>query len=342
MNAPSVASNAPLLQVKDLQVRFGGSRKAGAVRAVDGLSLTIDQGKTVGLIGESGSGKTTVGRTIVGLEKPNDGAIVYMGSDISELRRSDKRQWRSDVQIIFQDPSEALDPRMRIGASVAEPLRITTGNWSRRFQKKVVEVLERVGLDSGYVNRYPHELSGGQRQRVSIARALVLDPKLIVCDEVVSALDVSIQADILNLLADIQAERKISYLFISHDLSVVAHVADQVCVMYLGVIIESGPVNGVLRSPAHPYTQGLLDAQPVAEPGSAGPLERKLIQGDMPSPSNPPAGCRFNTRCPHAQERCRVEIPVLRELQPGHYGACHFAEELQRTKEPPKLLPTSD
>lgn len=336
------AADPPLLRVEGLHVRFGGSDKSRAVRAVDGLSLTIDEGKTVGLIGESGSGKTTVGRTIVGLEKPNDGAIVYKGADISGLRRSEKRQWRSDVQIIFQDPSEALDPRMRIGASVAEPLRIATGRRSKHFHGKVIEVLDRVGLGASYATRYPHELSGGQRQRVSIARALVLDPKLIVCDEVVSALDVSIQADILNLLADIQSERNISYLFISHDLSVVAHVADRVCVMYLGVVIESGSVDAVLRTPAHPYTHGLLDAQPIAEPGRAGPLERKLIQGDMPSPSDPPAGCRFSTRCPHAQERCRLEVPELREIQQGHYGACHFAEELQRRHDPSRSLPDID
>jgi len=302
-----------LLRVEGLETHFetrsGPLRRvSGAVRAVDGVDLVVEKGKTLALVGESGCGKTTVGRSILGLERPRRGHIWFDGVDLLGLRRADVRPYRKRIQMVFQDPAAALDPRMRIRDAVAEGMRAyRIASSSTEQTARVAELLERVRLDPGYMQRYPHELSGGQRQRVCIARALAVDPELIVCDESVSALDVSIQAQILNLLADLQEERGLAYLFITHDLGVVRHIADRVAVMYLGQIVEDGPLAQVFGSPAHPYTEGLLAAAPSLDP-AAGPRP-VVVRGDVPSAARPPPGCRFHTRCPVAFPRCSQEMP---------------------------------
>lgn len=322
--------DAPLLTVKDLVVQFPvrGNRKA-RVHAVDGVSFEIYPKETFGLIGESGSGKSTVARAISRLVKPVSGSISLGDVRLDQLSARRLRPHRQRFQMIFQDPNEALDPRMTIRASIAEPLRIQGAGDKAVERQKIDELLERVGLTPEHGDRHPHELSGGQRQRVNIARALTLDPELLICDEVVSALDVSIQADILNLFAKLQAELDLSYLFITHDLSVVAHISDRIGVMYLGRLMEISPTEALVAKPRHPYSEALLSAEPQALPSTHRSDDRIVLQGDIPSPITPPAGCVFHTRCQYATDRCRNEVPVLRITAPNRWVACHHTDDLQ-------------
>jgi oligopeptide/dipeptide ABC transporter ATP-binding protein len=317
-----------LLAVDSLVVHYAGRRGQRPIRAVDGVTFAVEAGETLGIIGESGCGKSTVARAVLGLVPVNGGSIRIGGVEAWPTGKREQRRLRRLVQVVFQDAHEALDPRMSVLASVEEPLRMARELDAPARRAKAVELLEQVGLGPVYGDRRPHELSGGQKQRVTIARALALDPQLIVCDEVVSALDVSVQAEILNLFADLQAQRSFSYLFISHDLSVVAHLAHRIGVMYLGLLVEVGPVDVVADAPAHPYTRALVEAQPQAAPGRERGQARQIIEGDMPSPVDPPSGCRFRTRCPHRRPRCAEEVPALRPVGPGHIVACHFAEEV--------------
>jgi oligopeptide/dipeptide ABC transporter ATP-binding protein len=318
-----------LLQVRDLVKHYsaGGLFRAGAppVRAVQGVSFEIAQGETLALVGESGCGKSSVGRTILRLQEPTGGSAVFEGVDLFSLDRSALRRIRRRMQIIFQDPYSSLNPRMTVGAAIAEGMEIHRLASGKEVGRRVGALLEEVGLDPGYSRRYPHEFSGGQRQRIGIARALAVEPSFIVCDEPVSALDVSVQAQVLNLLADLQRERGISYLFIAHDLAVVRQIAHRVAVMYLGRIVEEGPTETLLQEPRHPYTVALLSAVP--EPDPARQRSRVVLGGDLPSPSDPPPGCPFHPRCFHPQrsERCRSEIPRLRPVG-GTVAACHYAE----------------
>lgn len=320
-----MAGDAPLLRIEGLvthfEVRSGPLRRVtDVVRAVDGVDLEVSRGKTLALVGESGCGKTTVGRTLLGLEQARSGRIWFDGVDLSTLDSEARRSMRRRIQMVFQDPAAALDPRLRISDAVAEGMQaFGIGRNSRERRERVADLLEQVKLDRALMERYPHELSGGQRQRVCIARALAVDPELVVCDESVSALDVSIQAQILNLLAELQEQRGLSYLFITHDLQVVRHVADRVAVMYLGQIVEEGSVERIFRAPAHPYTQGLLAAAPSLDLEVRG--RPVLLGGDVPSPLRPPRGCRFHTRCPVALARCADEMPDSRELEDG-VGRC--------------------
>jgi oligopeptide/dipeptide ABC transporter ATP-binding protein len=319
----------PLLQVRDLVKYytagglFGGSTPP--VRAVDGVSFEVGRGETLALVGESGCGKSSVGRTILRLQEPTSGSAVFEGTDVFSLDRVSLRQLRRRMQIIFQDPYGSLNPRMTIGAAVAEGIEIHRLARGAEVGRRVAALLEEVGLDPGYARRYPHEFSGGQRQRIGIARALAVEPAFIVCDEPVSALDVSVQAQVLNLLADLQRDRRLSYLFIAHDLAVVRQIAHRVAVMYLGRIVESGPTEALLSAPRHPYTVALLSAVP--EPDPTRRRARIVLSGDLPSPSNPPPGCPFHTRCfhPAKNERCRTETPALRVVG-ATSAACHYAE----------------
>jgi oligopeptide/dipeptide ABC transporter ATP-binding protein len=300
---------------------FGLGRQRPPVRAVDGVSFTIASGRTLGLVGESGSGKTTVGRTMLRLQEPTSGTVLFDGNDVFALDASRLRALRRRMQIVFQDPYSSLNPRMTVGETLREPLEI------HGLAGEVAALLDEVGLDAVFAKRYPHELSGGQRQRVGIARALSVEPQFVVCDEPVSALDVSVQAQVLNLLADLQARRRLTYLFIAHDLAVVRHIADDVAVMYLGKIVEHAPAAEIDAQPRHPYTRALLSAVP--EPDPRAKKRRIVLTGDIPSPANPPPGCPFHPRCPHPlkSERCRTEAPPLLEITPGHLAACHYAEE---------------
>jgi peptide/nickel transport system ATP-binding protein len=331
----TAATTEPLLEVRDLRTHFPihrgiFGRQAGVVRAVDGVDLSIPAGTTLGLVGESGCGKTTLGRTVMRLETPTAGQLRFDGADITRASGSELRAVRRRMQMIFQDPYSSMNPGMRVGDIVAEPLRIHRLGNRREISERVGELLQRVGLTEGSAARYPHEFSGGQRQRIVIARALALGPSLIVCDEPVSALDVSVQAQIINLLGDLQRDLGVTYLFIAHDLAVVKHISHEVAVMYLGKVVERAPRDAIYARPLHPYTDALLKSVPEPDPGEARRRERRVLQGDLPSPANPPSGCRFNTRCPMAREGiCNVEEPPLRELEPHHFVACHFAEELQ-------------
>ncbi|ACZ29987.1 oligopeptide/dipeptide ABC transporter, ATPase subunit [Xylanimonas cellulosilytica DSM 15894] len=327
------ADTTPLLQISGLKKYFPLTqgivmrRTVGHVQAVDGVDLQINRGETVGLVGESGCGKSTVSKLLVGLEKPTAGTITYKGRDVARMNGKQLKQYRREVQIIFQDPYSSLNPRMTVGDIVAEGWSVHRGVAPRKDRtKRVQELLDRVGLNPNYINRYPHEFSGGQRQRVGIARALAMRPEVIVCDEPVSALDVSVQAQVVNLLEDLQDELGMAYLFIAHDLSVVRHISDRLAVMYLGRIVEEGGAEEVYLTPGHPYTQALLSSVPVHEPALRGKKERIILSGDVPSPANPPSGCRFRTRCFKAQELCAQKDPALELRGLSHPTACHFAE----------------
>jgi oligopeptide/dipeptide ABC transporter ATP-binding protein len=315
----ATGDSVPVCQVENLVKHFG------PVRAVDGVSLRVDPGRVVALVGESGSGKSTVGRLIVRLLEPTDGVVRLAGADVSHLSRRAMRPHRRTVSIVFQDPASSLDPRLTVGGIVGEPLRLH-GVSGRDRSTRVGEMLEQVGLRSGVAERYPHELSGGQRQRVSIARALVTNPSLLVADEPTSALDVSVQASVLNLLADLQRDLGFACLFITHDLSAVEYLADEVAVMYLGKIAERGPREQIFNAPKHPYTQALLSAVLVPDPPTQRARRRVLLSGEIPSPISPPDGCRFHTRCPVAEDRCRTEVPELRDVA-GSLVACHLVQD---------------
>jgi oligopeptide/dipeptide ABC transporter ATP-binding protein len=320
----SADTPAPLLAVDNLTVQYRGPRRHAPIRAVNGVSFTIGRGETLGLIGESGSGKSTIARALLGLAPVSSGTITFDGVDIWKLPGPQQREYRRRLQIVFQNPFEALDPMMTIAGSVREPLGRAPSR--QAADAAALAALERVGIDPSVATRRPHELSGGQRQRVNIARALVTEPELVVCDEVVSALDVSVQAGILNLLASLQAESRLSYLFITHDVGVVSNIASLVAVMYLGRLAELGSTEQVIDSPLHPYTKALLAAAPRALPAHLRKGERPVLRGSIPSPASPPSGCYFRTRCPIAEARCRTEAPEFREVGTGHWVACHFAE----------------
>lgn len=321
----------PILRVQNLKKYFpvkAGvfSRVVGQIKAVDGVSFSINEGETFGLVGESGCGKSTLGRTILKLLEPNEGEVFYKGEEIYKMQHDKLRSLRREIQIIFQDPYGSLNPRMTVGEAIGESLEAHGIAKGAKRRERVEYLLDVCGLAPYHFRRYPHEFSGGQRQRIGIARALALNPNFVVADEPISALDVSIQAQIINLLEDLQQEFGLTYMFISHDLSMVKHISDRVAVMYLGVIAEMAPKKDLYQNPLHPYSQALLSAVPVMDPTMK--KERIILRGDVPSPANPPEGCRFNTRCHYAVDRCRVEIPELREVVPDHFVSCHLVEEL--------------
>ncbi|HWQ35360.1 MAG TPA: dipeptide ABC transporter ATP-binding protein [Blastocatellia bacterium] len=315
-----------LVEINDLKKYFAAG-KHQFVRAVDGVSFAIERGETLGLVGESGCGKTTVGRCLLRLIEPTSGTISFEGKDLLALSRSEMRAMRRRMQIVFQDPYSSLNPRMKVGDIIAEPLIVHGVSKSKSDRRdRTAELLRVVGLDADYANRYPHQFSGGQRQRIGIARALALNPDFIVADEPVSALDVSVQAQVVNLLQDLQEQFGLTYLFISHGLAVVKHISTRVGVMYLGKLVELAPAEEIYRRPLHPYTQALLAAIPNPDPEARTARQAQKLGGDVPTPLNPPAGCRFHTRCPHAMDRCRSEEPPLVEVEPAHFAACFLNE----------------
>ncbi len=342
-----MSTGEPILRLTDVVKYFPVRRgivfqkEIGRVQAVDGVSFEVRQGETVGIVGESGCGKSTLARCIVRLLDTNSGSIEFLGKDITRLKGSELRELRRNLMMVFQDPMASLNPRMRVGQIVAEPLQIHRQGTAAEQKRRVQEMLDRVGLSPEHYNRFPHEFSGGQRQRIGIARALALEPKLIVCDEPVSALDVSVQAQILNLLTDLQRDFDLTYVFIAHDLDVVRHVSNRVHVMYLGKVVEEGSAADFYRHPRHPYSASLLSAVPVADPRRANKSARVVLVGDIPSPLNPPSGCRFHTRCPRAREICSTEEPAPRTFESGHSASCHYpverwplrdADDLRRTE----------
>ncbi|MGZ4631343.1 MAG: ABC transporter ATP-binding protein [Actinomycetes bacterium] len=322
-----------LLRVENVQkycpINGGGllQRKVGDVKAVESISFDIVPGETLGVVGESGCGKSTAGRTVLKLLDPTGGKIEFEGRDITNLSRKEMVPLRREMQMIFQDPYSSLNPRHTVGSIISAPFKVQRVKPARGVMAEVQDLMARVGLNPEHYNRYPNEFSGGQRQRIGIARAIALRPKLIVCDEPVSALDVSIQAQVVNLLEDLQDEFRLAYIFIAHDLSVVRHISDRIAVMYLGRIMEIADAERIYQGPLHPYTHALTSAVPLPDPRAERKRERILLQGDLPSPIDPPSGCVFRTRCPKVQDRCAQEIPLLRELAPGHFGACHYPEE---------------
>jgi oligopeptide transport system ATP-binding protein len=325
-------NDGPLVRVVDLKKHFPIrqglilQRTTGQVRAVDGISFDIARGETLGLVGESGCGKSTAGRTLLGLYPATEGSSTIAGHHVQEAEGEEWLAIRRQAQMIFQDPFASLNPRWTVNAIIGEPLRVHNLVGEDKRTERVKELMELVGLDGRYLNRFPHEFSGGQRQRIGIARALASDPIFLVCDEPISALDVSIQAQVINLLEDLQDRLGLTYLFIAHDLSMVRHICDRVAVMYLGVIVEMAPKDALYEEPLHPYTQALLSAVPVPDPKAARRRRRIVLEGDVPSPINPPSGCRFHTRCPIAQPHCAEYVPEWREIQPGHWVACHEVE----------------
>jgi peptide/nickel transport system ATP-binding protein len=338
-----VSSNGGLLELEDLKVYFpikSGlllDRHVGDIKAVDGVSLSIKRGETVGLVGESGCGKSTVGRAILRLYEPTAGRIVFDGQDITNLGESELRPLRRRMQMVFQDPYSSLNPRHSVGRMVSEPMRVHGLGGRRSTNARVRELLQTVGLPADAASRYPHEFSGGQRQRIGLARSLAMNPDFIVADEPVSALDVSIQAQIVNLLENLQKDFELTFLFIAHDLAIVRHISDRIAVMYLGKIVEISPADELYDKPLHPYTISLLSAVPIPDPVVELQRERILLAGDLPSPANPPAACRFHTRCPYIQQtRCTTEEPQLRKLSDGHVVACHWAEDIQAGRIQPK------
>jgi oligopeptide/dipeptide ABC transporter ATP-binding protein len=333
--ADTLVGSKTLVDVRDLKMYFPLTkgivlqRVVGYVRAVDGISFSIKQGQTLGLVGESGSGKTTIGRTVIRLYKPTAGQILFGETDLATLEGEDLRQMRRRVQMVFQDPYASLNPRFTIGSLIAEPMHIFNLGSNSEIRDKTAELLRVVGLRPEYIDRYPHEFSGGQRQRIAVARALSINPEFIVADEPVSALDVSVRAQVLNLLQRLQQQFNLTYLFVSHDLSVVRHVADRIAVMYLGKIVEISDRDELYAAPKHPYTQALLSAVPIPDPQVEKRRQRIILSGDLPSPINIPSGCRFHTRCPMAQQICREVEPAF-EAKEGreHYAACHFSEKV--------------
>ena len=332
-----------LLRIEGLKVHYPITeglllgRQTGAVRAVDGVDLEIEEGKTLGLVGESGCGKSTLGKAVLRLAPVTEGRVLFDGDDVAALKGEQLRAKRQDMQMVFQDPLASLNPRQSVETLLTEPLRAHGISYDKKH--RVQELLEQVGLPASAANRYPHEFSGGQRQRIGIARALALEPRLIIADEPVSALDVSIQAQVLNLLEELQQRLHLTYLVIAHDLAVVRHVSDDVAVMYLGSIVEQAGSDTLYDEPLHPYTRALMSAVPVPDPVVEATRERIILQGDLPSPADPPSGCRFHTRCPFRQEtRCDSERPELRDAGDGHLVACHFVEEIRRGEIQPREL----
>ncbi|GAC1423675.1 MAG: dipeptide ABC transporter ATP-binding protein [Ktedonobacteraceae bacterium] len=333
--AKTAVASQTLLDIRDLKMYFPLTqgivlqRVVGHVRAVDGISFSIERGQTLGLVGESGSGKTTIGRTIIRLYKPTEGSILFKGQDLAKLEGEPLRQIRRQAQMVFQDPFASLNPRFTIGSLIAEPMQIYKMGTAQELRDKTVELLRVVGLRSEYIDRYPHEFSGGQRQRIAVARAISINPEFVIADEPVSALDVSVRAQVLNLLQRLQQQFNLTYLFVSHDLSVVRHVADRIAVMYLGRIVELSDRDELYAAPKHPYTKALLSAVPIPDPQVERKRQRIILSGDLPSAINIPSGCRFHTRCPMAQSICREIDPVF-EAKEGreHYAACHFSEKV--------------
>jgi oligopeptide transport system ATP-binding protein len=330
-----MAANNTLVRVENLVKHFPINqgimvqRQVGAVKAVDGISFNIKQGETLGLVGESGCGKSTTGRAILQLHTLTDGKVYYRDKDLTTMGDSDLRKLRRDIQIIFQDPYASLNPRMTIGDIIGEPLEIHKIGTVKERHERVQELLDLVRLNPFFIKRYPHEFSGGQRQRIGVARALALNPEFIVCDEPISALDVSVQAQVVNLLEELQDKFDLTYLFIAHDLSMVRHISDRIAVMYLGKLVELASRDELFYNKMHPYSIALLSAVPIPDPVMERQRKRIILEGDVPSPSRPPSGCRFHTRCPIAEGRCKVEDPIFEEKAPGHWVACHFTQKAQ-------------